>query len=49
MPELNARIPCTAETRDALRELVDDGERYEDVLRRMLDECGDGCDASQEA
>jgi hypothetical protein len=49
MPEENARIPCTVETRDALRALVDEDERYEDVLRRMLDKHGNGGDASQEA
>jgi hypothetical protein len=36
MAELNARIPTTAETRDELRALKRDSERYEDVLRRLL-------------
>lgn len=38
MAELNARVPCTSETRDELRALKnDDEQRYEDVLQRMLD------------
>lgn len=41
MAELDARIPCTAETRTRVRRLRDDGERYEDVLRRMLREYED--------
>jgi hypothetical protein len=37
MPELNARIPCAAETRAELRALKNSSdERYEDVLRRLL-------------
>lgn len=36
MAELDARIPCTSETRDDLRTLKNDSERYEDVLRRLL-------------
>lgn len=36
MAELDARIPCTSETRDELRALKTDTERYEDVLRRLL-------------
>ena len=37
MAELNARIPAKSETRDELRALKTDNERYEDVLRRLLD------------
>ena len=36
MAELDARIPCTSETRDDLRALKNDNERYEDVLRRLV-------------
>lgn len=36
MAELNARLPCTAQTRDDIRALKMDNERYEDVLRRLL-------------
>lgn len=36
MAELDARIPCTSETRDELRALKNDTERYEDVLRRLM-------------
>lgn len=38
MAELNARIPCTADTRTEIRRLREDGERYEDVLQRLLRE-----------
>lgn len=38
MAELNARIPCSDETRTTLRELADDDERYEDVLIRLVQE-----------
>jgi hypothetical protein len=38
MAELNARVPCTTETRDELRALKTDAERYEDVLRRLIDD-----------
>lgn len=38
MAELDARIPTRSETRDELRALKNDNERYEDVLRRLLDE-----------
>lgn len=38
MAELDARIPCTVDTRTEIRRLRDDGERYEDVLRRLLRE-----------
>jgi len=36
MPELDARVPCTSETRDELRGLKQGTETYEDVLRRLL-------------
>lgn len=36
MAELNARVPCTTDTRDELRALKTDAERYEDVLQRLL-------------
>jgi hypothetical protein len=38
MAELDARVPCTSETRDELRALKTDTERYEDVLQRLLRE-----------
>lgn len=39
MAELNARVPCTTETRDELRALkTDEDQRYEDVLRRLVRE-----------
>jgi len=38
MAELNARIPCRSKTRDEIRALKQDSERYEDVLQRLLDE-----------
>ena len=38
MAELNARVPCTSETRDEIRALKTDNERYEDVLQRLLRE-----------
>lgn len=39
MAELDARVPCTSETRDELRALKnDDEQRYEDVLRRLVRE-----------
>jgi len=38
MPELDARVPCTSETRDELRSLKSGTERYEDVLRRLVRE-----------
>lgn len=37
MAELNARIPCKTETRDQLRSLKRDADRYEDVLQRLLE------------
>lgn len=37
MAELDARIACTSETRAEIREMRGEGERYEDVLRRLLD------------
>lgn len=36
MSELDARIPTTVRTRDRLRALKTDSERYEDVLQRLL-------------
>lgn len=36
MTELDARVPCTSQTRDKLRALKTDSERYEDVLLRLL-------------
>lgn len=36
MAELDARIPTTVSTRDRLRALKTDNERYEDVLQRLL-------------
>jgi hypothetical protein len=30
------RIPCSEETRDAVREVKDDGETYDLLLRRMV-------------
>lgn len=41
MAELNARVPCTSETRDKLRALKTDNERYEDVLQRLVNEHND--------
>jgi len=38
MPELDARVPCRSETRDRLRALKNDADRYEDVLQRLIDE-----------
>jgi hypothetical protein len=39
MAELDARVPCTTETRDELRALkTDEDQRYEDVLRRLVRE-----------
>ena len=38
MPELDARVPCRSETRDRLRALKEDADRYEDVLQRLLDD-----------
>jgi len=37
MAELSARVPCTTNTRDELRALKTDSERYEDVLQRLID------------
>lgn len=36
MAELDARIPCTSGTRAQLRDLCEDGERYEDVLEWVI-------------
>lgn len=41
MSELNARIPCTADTRATIRDLRSDGERYEEVLQRLVREYED--------
>lgn len=38
MAELDARIPTTVSTRDRLRALKSDSERYEDVLQRLIRE-----------
>lgn len=38
MAELDARLPCRSETRDEIRALKTDNERYEDVLRRLINE-----------
>ena len=38
MAELDARVPCSTATRDHLRALKTDNDRYEDVLRRLIDE-----------
>jgi hypothetical protein len=38
MSELDARLPCRSETRDEIRALKRDSERYEDVLQRLLNE-----------
>jgi|APHM01.1.fsa_nt_gi predicted CopG family antitoxin len=37
MTEVNARIPATTETRDRLRSMKQGSERYEDVLRRLIE------------
>jgi len=42
MPELDARVPCRSETRDRLRALKNDADRYEDVLQRLIDEADGG-------
>jgi hypothetical protein len=42
MARLDARIPCQSETRDQLRALKRDNDRYEDVLQRLLDDAGGG-------
>jgi hypothetical protein len=41
MAELNARVPCSVETRDDLRALKTDNQRYEDVLRELVAEYRD--------
>ena len=41
MAELDARIPCSSDTRLQIRRLRDEGERYEEVLQRMLREYDD--------
>lgn len=42
MAELDARIPTSVDTRDRLRALKEDAERYEDVLQRLIREHEDG-------
>ena len=37
MANLSARLPCEPETRDRIRSMKTDNERYEDVLRRLMD------------
>jgi predicted CopG family antitoxin len=41
MAELNARVPCTDDTRSRLKSLKEGSERYEDVLQRLLEEHGE--------
>jgi hypothetical protein len=38
MSELDARLPCRSETRDEIRALKRDSERYEDVLQRLIED-----------
>lgn len=38
MAELDARIALSVATRDELRALKSDAERYEDVVQRLLQE-----------
>lgn len=40
MTELDCRIPVTDRTRNDLRALKNGSERYEDVVRRLIDETG---------
>lgn len=40
MTEVDCRIPVTNKTRDELRALKSGSERYEDVVRRLLDGTG---------
>ena len=35
--ELTARIPVLPETRDKLKDMKEDGERYEDVLQDFIE------------
>lgn len=44
MAELDARLPCRSETRDEIRALKQENERYEDVLQRLLDDVARGND-----
>lgn len=37
MEEVTARMPVTPSTRDEIRRLKTGTDRYEDVLRRLLD------------
>lgn len=36
MAEMDARVPLKSETRDQLRELKEDNDRYDDVIQRLL-------------
>jgi len=36
MAEMDARVPLKSETRDRLRELKEDNDRYDDVIQRLL-------------
>jgi len=38
MSDLKARVPLTSETRDKLRAEKTGSERYDDVVRRLLDD-----------
>lgn len=38
MPEMDARIPLQAETRDDLRQLKRGGETWNDLLRKMAEQ-----------
>jgi len=37
-PPADTQIPITRETRDQLRALKNGGERYDDVIRRLMEE-----------
>lgn len=37
MTDLDCRIPVSSQTRDELRALKEGSERYEDVMRRLID------------
>lgn len=41
MSDLRARVPCSVATRDELRALKTDNQRYEDVLRELVEEYQD--------
>lgn len=40
MAEVSARLRCEVGTRDKLRSLKIDSERYDDVLNRLMQEAG---------